>query len=104
MKAPSGVGVPQEGGNFKAGGSRRSKALRIYKGRWKMSSEEKIIIKEYQNSILQIHACKKCGRVWDEYGEEVLDSYMKYKYKETYLTIKVMCPFCSREADVLLEN
>ena len=50
--------------------------------------------KKYKNDLLQVHRCKICGKVWNDYGEEVKDSYLKMKYSECDLTITVICDSC----------
>lgn len=53
-----------------------------------------MFIKEYKNSLLQNHYCIKCGRVWDDDGKEITDSYLKDKIREYTGTITVTCPMC----------
>lgn len=56
-----------------------------------------MFIKEYKNSLLQDHICKRCGRAWNEYGEEIYDTYIIDKVREYSGTITVICPMCEFE-------
>jgi hypothetical protein len=55
---------------------------------------EEMFIEKYKNILLQNHTCPICNKVWDNYGEEVLDNYSKKCIIEFKGTIIEICPLC----------
>ena len=50
---------------------------------------------KYKNSILQYHHCTKCGKVWDNYGEQVTEEHkFMYTDKQSYNVVSCICPLC----------
>jgi len=56
-----------------------------------------MFIKEYKNDLLYHYACKKCGRTWNDDGEEITDIYLSNKIYESETTLIVICPMCEKK-------
>jgi hypothetical protein len=56
--------------------------------------KEKEFYKEFKNSLLQQYVCKRCNRVFNEYGEVVNDKYVADKTRKSKNTIHAICSDC----------